>query len=558
MKNKIILIFLCQLSAFYVKMEPILKIFQGTLNGTWEQSRHGRTYSAFLGIPYAEPPIGNLRFKSPLPAKNWTGIRQANQFGNRCPQLNGMKIGGDEDCLFLNIYTPLVNFNETLENSEEQLLPVMVYIHGGAFIMGSSNTFRANFLLDKNIVLVTINYRVGIFGFFTTGDKASPGNYGLKDQVLALKWIQDNIKSFGGDPMNVTIFGESAGAASVSYHAISPLSDGLFQKYIIQSGSFLSPWAYQSKEELKSYVRGIAAVLFCPLIFSERFVNCMRRKSVRQLMATSSLFPIISWTPTDEPDIEGAFINDNPANLMNRMKDLPFMSGVTADEGLIVSSFLRIHEYVPSIMRYIFNPVLSFVNRFYLNDNRNSNLSQGVNDFYFNEAAMTGSIEVFLENVTKFSTDAFFFYPQLKMLQTITPLMKNKNYFYNFGYRGTYSYTNLTVGNNDNFGVSHTDELNYLFPIIPEEFNLKTGNYTKNDEFMIDVMVDLWTSFATTGKPTSKQMNPPDLWVPFDTERKTHLLLGDINNNTKLTMAISETFYPKRMDFWKTFAPIWP
>lgn len=113
---------------------------------------------------------------------------------------------------------------------------------------------------------------------------------------------------------------------------------GLFQKYIIQSGSFLSPWAYQSKEELKSYVRGIAAVLFCPLIFSERFVNCMRRKSVRQLMATSSLFPIISWTPTDEPDIEGAFINDNPANLMNRMKDLPFMSGVTADEGLIVSS----------------------------------------------------------------------------------------------------------------------------------------------------------------------------------------------------------------------------
>lgn len=102
----------------------------------------------------------------------------------------------------------------------------MVYIHGGAFIMGSSNTFRANFLLDKNIVLVTINYRVGIFGFFTTGDKASPGNYGLKDQVLALKWIQDNIKSFGGDPMNVTIFGESAGAASVSYHAISPLSDG--------------------------------------------------------------------------------------------------------------------------------------------------------------------------------------------------------------------------------------------------------------------------------------------------------------------------------------------
>lgn len=125
---------------------------------------------------------------------------------------------GSEDCLYLNIYTP----------PGAKQLPAMVWIHGGSFIGGSGSIFHGNYLLDKNIILITVNYRLGIFGFFTLGDYNSPGNFGLKDQVLALKWVQNNIRAFGGDPRKVTLFGESAGGASVSLHAISRASNGNF------------------------------------------------------------------------------------------------------------------------------------------------------------------------------------------------------------------------------------------------------------------------------------------------------------------------------------------
>lgn len=122
----------------------------------------------------------------------------------------------------------------SIEFQNQTLLPVMIWLHGGIFIFGSGNFYKAEFLLDKDIVLVSINYRLGIFGFFTTGDSSAPGNYGLKDQVLALKWIQKNIRSFGGDPNQITLFGESSGGSSISLHAISEASEGKFCCHLIK------------------------------------------------------------------------------------------------------------------------------------------------------------------------------------------------------------------------------------------------------------------------------------------------------------------------------------
>ncbi|KAL3288034.1 hypothetical protein HHI36_002486 [Cryptolaemus montrouzieri] len=226
---------------------PNLIINDGQLEGTIMRTKGGRAFSAFLGIPYAEPPMGELRFKAPVPIKPWEGILQATKSHPFCPQEDyfSAKIIGEENCLFLNVYTP------RLPHESKELLPVLVYIHGGAFIFGAATNenYGPEYLLDKDLILVTPNYRLGALGFLSTNDDVSPGNYGLKDQSLALKWVNKNIKHFGGDPDSVTVGGVSAGGASSHYQLLSPLNTGLFKGVISQSGISLCNWAFNPEEE---------------------------------------------------------------------------------------------------------------------------------------------------------------------------------------------------------------------------------------------------------------------------------------------------------------------
>jgi para-nitrobenzyl esterase len=189
----------------------------------------------FAGIPYAAPPIGPLRFRAPEPSSGWTGERDATRAGPRCVQNPGpdpeFGTNTDEDCLSLNVWTPP-------ESGEKR--PVMVWIHGGAFVNGSSNVYDARWLAARgDIVVVTVNYRLGTLGFLAHPSLGAPGdvgNYGLADQQAALRWVRDNISAFGGDPQKVTLAGESAGAMSVCDHLVAPASSGLFRAAVIQSG----------------------------------------------------------------------------------------------------------------------------------------------------------------------------------------------------------------------------------------------------------------------------------------------------------------------------------
>ncbi len=193
---------------------------------------------AFKGIPYAQPPVGELRFAPPEQAESWHGVLEATEFGNSCPQsgsaFNGYTDSLDEDCLFLNVYTPTEGENH----------PVMVWIHGGAFITGSGGeSYEPSRLVEQGVVVVTMNYRLGILGFLPVDDlPEGSGQYGLMDQQLALQWVQDNIEAFDGNPDNVTIFGESAGGHSVLSQLVSAGastgSEGLFHKAIVQSGAY--------------------------------------------------------------------------------------------------------------------------------------------------------------------------------------------------------------------------------------------------------------------------------------------------------------------------------
>ncbi|XP_053606297.1 juvenile hormone esterase-like [Plodia interpunctella] len=218
-----------------------MTISQGKLRGGICKTENGFQYYEFLGIPYAKPPIGELRFKNPEPPEKWDHERDATSISvqNIATQVDFVtgKIIGSEDCLYLNVYTPNLNSN---------LLPVIVFIHGGGFIHGNGTIKTENgpdFLVEHNVVVVTINYRLNIFGFMSLDIPEAPGNMGLKDQLKALKWVKTNISNFGGDVNNITLMGISAGAASTEYLMLSPLANGLFHKAIIRSGSALNHWA---------------------------------------------------------------------------------------------------------------------------------------------------------------------------------------------------------------------------------------------------------------------------------------------------------------------------
>uniref|UniRef100_T1JTH5 Carboxylesterase type B domain-containing protein n=1 Tax=Tetranychus urticae TaxID=32264 RepID=T1JTH5_TETUR len=214
-----------------------LTISTGSLKGKVVTFRGIKVYQ-FLGIPFAEPPIGDLRFKKPLPVKSWNKLLNVDRWGPHCPQIN---FQWSEDCLYLNVFTSFsaLNVAKNIE-STNQSRSVMVWFYGGAFISGSANMpdlYDGTMLAALNdVIIVTVNYRIGPLGFLYLPEYGIPGNMGLWDQQLALQWVQDNIQYFDGDPGKVTIFGESAGSRSVSAHMVSPQLVGLFNKAIMQSG----------------------------------------------------------------------------------------------------------------------------------------------------------------------------------------------------------------------------------------------------------------------------------------------------------------------------------
>ncbi len=306
-----------------------------TQSGPVEGKTDGKV-NAFLGIPYAAPPVGDLRWKPPQPAAKWSGVRNAKDFGSHCMQGNvfGDMVfhdpGASEDCLTLNIWIPV--------RHESGKLPVMVWIYGGGFVAGSTSEDRQNGsnLAQHGVIVVSMNYRLGIFGFFVHPELAkesghnSAGNYGLMDQLAALKWVHDNIAAFGGDPANVTIFGESAGSFSVSAQMASPLAKGLFQKAIGESGAAFS------RSGLSFDPMSVRAEKDSHLV-SEKF-GVSTLAELRAIPADKLLDP---FAPPKShgfdfgPDIDGSFLPESVPAIFSagKQNDVPLLAGWNRDEG---------------------------------------------------------------------------------------------------------------------------------------------------------------------------------------------------------------------------------
>lgn len=207
--------------------------------GAWLTTDQGTTFAAFRGIRYAQPPLQALRFKKPQPIdEGRQSIDVSANTNIQCPQKINGQLKGQEDCLFLNIYVPKYAFDQKVN------LSVMTFIHGGGLTEGDSgfDTYGPQYFMDQNVIIASMNYRLGTLGFLFLGTKEVSGNAGFRDQSLALQWIKTNIASFQGDERSITIFGESAGSISVGMHLVSPLSRGLFQRAIMQSGTPMAPW----------------------------------------------------------------------------------------------------------------------------------------------------------------------------------------------------------------------------------------------------------------------------------------------------------------------------
>ncbi|KAA0200390.1 Carboxylesterase, partial [Hyalella azteca] len=206
----------------------LVTVAQGQIRGYKESASNGKEFYSFRGIPYAKPPLGDLRFEPPQEPESWEGVLLAVEDPPSCPQIDmvavysggGPTYKGDEDCLFLNVFSPMPNVDDS------SLIPVMVFIHGGAYQRGNAAEYQPYALMSKDIVLVVIQYRVSTLGFLSTEDDVAPGNMGILDQTAALSWVQRNAPSFKGNPLQITIFGESAGGASVHLQMLSHASLG--------------------------------------------------------------------------------------------------------------------------------------------------------------------------------------------------------------------------------------------------------------------------------------------------------------------------------------------
>ena len=313
-----------------------VKIDSGKVEGKQDGS-----VRAFLGVPYAAPPVGDLRWKAPQPVAKWKGVRKTTEFGARCmqgpiyPDMIFRDSGSSEDCLYLNVWTAA--------KDAEAKLPVMVWIYGGGFIAGATSEPRQDGTIlarDHNVVVVSMNYRLGVFGFFVHPELAnesgrnSAGNYGLLDQTAALQWVRDNIAAFGGDPSNVTIFGESAGSFSVSAQMASPVSKGLFEKAIGESGGAFSktglsfdPMSVRAERDPKSLATALG--MQNPTLAELRAIPAQKLLDATMKMNHGFGFG---------PDVDGYFLPESVSDIFaaGKQNDVPLLAGWNHDEGSFV------------------------------------------------------------------------------------------------------------------------------------------------------------------------------------------------------------------------------
>ncbi|XP_076286493.1 juvenile hormone esterase-like [Lasioglossum baleicum] len=469
-------------------------------------SWHDMRYNAFFGIRYAEPPVGDLRFKPPVPIKPWSAVLNADKETPVCPQVDFFtgNYMGVEDCLFINV------MSRELGNST--LKPVMVWIYGGAFFAGYTNTslYGPDFFLEQDVVYVSFNYRVGCLGFLALDHPDAVGNAALKDQVLALKWVQANIAAFGGDPNQVTIFGESAGATSVGLHVLSEQSKGLFKRVIQQSGTPLCQWGFHTPEKAYQNARALAVNLGYDGVGDADLLAFLRSVPIEKMvnMTLQVDYGFLPFRPTienlDNIKDGSAFLTECPIELYKTGKftKLPTLMGFNKDEGLFFLNYMV---------------------------GKDGNHANAIASLLKNSMGTSGPVDLILGSMS----GAVFSLAPGPLLKTILDVMNgimfvapidltqkyiaqangdNPVYYYKLNYMSQWNIHEL-VGDSIN-GTAHVDDIGYLFNVqalnAPEDPEHPFNQFRKK-------LVTCWTNFAKHGNPTppNSEGEGPTFGVPW-------------------------------------------
>ncbi|XP_061090725.1 neuroligin-3a isoform X6 [Conger conger] len=504
----------------------------------------------------------------PEPPSSWSGIKNATHFAPVCPQniqnavpeimmpiwfTFNMDIVAtyiqdqNEDCLYLNIYVPTED--ETKHDTGAK--PVMVYIHGGSYMEGTGNVIDGSVLASYgNVIVITLNYRVGVLGFLSTGDQAAKGNYGLLDQIQALRWISENVGYFGGDSNRITVFGSGIGASCVSLLTLSHHSEGLFHRAIIQSGSALSSWAvnYQPVK----YTRMLAEKVGCNVLDTLDMVDCLRKKTARELVE-QDIQPA-RYHVAFGPVIDGDVIPDDPEILMEQGEFLNYdiMLGVNQGEGLRFVENVVDSEDGVSGNDFDFS-VSDFVDSLYGYPEGKDTLRETIK-FMYTDWADRDNPETRRKTLVALFTDHQWVEPAV-VTADLHARYGSPTYFYAF-YHHCQSLMKPAWSD-----AAHGDEVPYVFgiPMIGPT-DLFPCNFSKNDVMLSAVVMTYWTNFAKTGDPnkpvpqdtkfihTKANRFEEVAWSKYNPQDQLYLHIG-------LKPRVRDHYRATKVAFWKHLVP---
>ncbi|XP_042856635.1 juvenile hormone esterase-like [Penaeus japonicus] len=471
---------------------PVVRVTQGLVSGVEEETTNGRSFHSYYGIPFAEPPLGDLRLKDPVASEPWAGVRAGSEQPQPClqipllPSVMGIRVTADqltgsEDCLYLNVFTPA-------GREPDAALPVMVWIHGGGYFSGAAVEFQPHVLLNHDIVLVVLQYRLGVLGFLSTEDEVVPGNFGLKDQVMALRWVQDNIRSFGGDADRVTLFGESAGAASVQLLTVSPKSAGA--RYVTEKDSISTVICYRTAQESHDACQD---------------QHYHARRSISKLQNEQAK-PWAVQSPPEATLFCGAF---NPGSSDGLRRIAPESDGdfIPDDPEVLLREGKRgRHRYFEANQ----DMLRSLQENFSVNGPISIGLDAGDSD---SVAISTEVYEHFLgdlaidddhyEQLMRLFSEVHFTLSQ--DLATLFHSRFGNAYHYSLDHRAELTFSDLLAKDRQTQWISHCDDLFYLFRGGPflQQGREQLQDLSREDDLVLrEIILRTWTNFAATGNPT--------------------------------------------------------
>lgn len=492
------------------------------------------------GLPFAQPPVGELRWKAPLPARGWDGVRDASQFGAACPQVARYGIteaSETEDCLTLNVTTPLDSRGQPRKKR-----PVLVWIHGGVFVGGSSSLYRLDMLARRgDIVVVSINYRIGALGFLANPgfDPEANGAFGLADQRLALRWVQTNIEAFGGDPARVTVAGESAGAGSVCQHLLAPeRTRGLFHQAIVQSAGCMGP--LKTVTEAAETSRQMAADPKLACDTPTQPLECLRKAPAAALLAAqgnvAASDPMAFFPSVGSPNLP------RPANesvAQGKILRMPLINGGTRDE---LRLFLAYDAIAGKTVTDANLP--DWIATLYGKDNVATVL----------KAYPAQAEEKPAERYGAMISD---YNPYIALNNCL--YLHSANVFARFMPVWEFEFADrnapvIGVGVPKNakidfqLGAVHSSELNYFFPNLSNTFKIDAPDLAPPSQALADKMVDYWASFVKTGVPKAKGA---PAWPRYTTNGKVLWLepnnIHVVKNWTQHKCDVWRSLYPQRL-----------